>query len=240
MPRGPRTSRKVVNRLSVDDRTADIMAAARALIAERGYENTLLSEIAERAGVVEGTIYRYFESKRELLEKVAAVWFGEQLAEDSQVDSIGGTQNKLRHLAWKNLSIIRREPVLARFMLLELRPDPNYRHTPFFQLNRKFTSDVLRVCQAAIDSGEFLPDVPATTLRDMFYGCMEHRTWAFLRGEGDFSLEEVADSVARVIHRGMAARREEDHDGLRQVLDRVERIALRIEKHVVGEAGSSV
>ena len=50
MPRGPRTSRKVVNRLSVDDRTADIMAAARALIAERGYENTLLSEIAERAG----------------------------------------------------------------------------------------------------------------------------------------------------------------------------------------------
>jgi TetR/AcrR family fatty acid metabolism transcriptional regulator len=198
-------TRKTVNRLSSDDRINDIMAAARAAVTEKGYEKVLISEIAERAGVVEGTIYRYFDNKRDLLVKVAEAWFGEALSEDSRIDSIDGTMNKLRHLAWRTLSIIRREPVLARFMLMELRPDSSYRGSPFFDLNQRFTSDALRVCKQAIASGEFHDDVSAAMLRDMLFGCIEHRTWAFLRGEGEFSIEEVADGVAKVIYRGMLA-----------------------------------
>ena len=231
MTKSMRSARKSVVRLSVDDRTADIMAAARAIVAEKGYERTLISDIAERAGVAEGTIYRYFENKRELLVKVAEVWFGEQLSEDSHLESIDGTLNKLRHLAWRNLSIVRREPVLARFMLLELRPDPKFRNTPFFELNRRFTSDALNVCKAAIASGEFVSDVSAVTLRDMLYGCMEHRIWAFLRGEGDFSIEEVSDGVARVIYRGMAATRPaEPTSGLEGIVQRLESVAAKLEK----------
>ncbi|MDB5971635.1 MAG: TetR family transcriptional regulator [Hydrocarboniphaga sp.] len=198
-------TRRTVNRLSSDDRISDIMAAARAAVTEKGYEKVLISDIAERAGVVEGTIYRYFENKRDLLVKVAEAWFGGALSEDSRIDSIDGTMNKLRHLAWRTLSIIRREPVLARFMLMELRPDPSYRGSPFFDLNQRFTSDALRVCKQAIASGEFHDDVSAPMLRDMLFGCIEHRTWAFLRGEGEFSIDEVADGVAKVIYRGMLA-----------------------------------
>jgi AcrR family transcriptional regulator len=209
----------------LDDRSAGILAAARAVIAEKGYENTLLSDIARRAGVVDGTIYRYFENKRDLLIKVAQVWFGEQLMMDSHLDSIDGTQNKLRHLAWRTLSIVRREPVLARFMLMELRPDPNYRNTPFFEMNRKFTHEVLQVCRDAIASGEFLKDVSPNMLRDMLHGCIEHRTWAFLRGEGDFNIDEVADGIAKVIYRGMAARPEGTAGTLDSLIRRLESVA---------------
>ena len=206
--RSPKSAakKKAATRLSSDDRSADILAAARAVIAEKGYEKTLLSDIARRAGVVDGTIYRYFENKRDLMVKVAQIWFGEQLLMDSHLESIAGTQNRLRHLAWRTLSIIRREPVLARFMLMELRPDPNYRNTPFFEMNRRFTHEMLQVCREAVESGEFLSDVSPNMLRDMLHGCIEHRTWAFLRGEGDFDVDEVADGIARGIYRGMAAR----------------------------------
>lgn len=231
MARNTRSTRKVSSRLSSDDRTSDIMAVARAVIAEKGYENTLLSDIAERAGIVEGTIYRYFENKRELLVRVAEAWFTEQLAQDSHVESIDGTLNKLRHLAWMNLSVVRRDPVLARFMLLELRPDPAYRSTAFFDLNRRFTSDVIKVCKAAIESGEFAADVSPSALRDMFYGCMEHRTWAFLRGEGDFSIEDVADNVARVIYRGMAVHVPSSVPAdLEQMVKRLEAVASSLER----------
>eukprot|EP00456_Euglypha_rotunda_P004512 TRINITY_DN10758_c0_g1_i1.p1 TRINITY_DN10758_c0_g1~~TRINITY_DN10758_c0_g1_i1.p1 ORF type:complete len:250 (-),score=23.99 TRINITY_DN10758_c0_g1_i1:637-1284(-) len=208
------------------------MAAARAVITEKGYEKVVISDIAERAGVVEGTLYRYFENKRDLLIKVAEAWFNEQLAEDSRIDSISGTLNKLRHLAWRTLSIIRREPVLARFMLMELRPDPSYRSSPFFALNQRFTADVLEVCRQAIASGEFRADVAAPMLRDMLFGCIEHRTWAFLRGEGDFSPEEVADGVAKVIYRGMLAEVSDaagDGDRLNLVVNRLERVAATLE-----------
>ena len=38
-----------------------------ALYAERGFENTTVSEIAERAGVTERTFFRHFADKREVL-----------------------------------------------------------------------------------------------------------------------------------------------------------------------------
>src|SRR5665213_3197745 len=41
--------------------------AAHALYGERGFENTTVAEIAERAGVTERTFFRYFADKREVL-----------------------------------------------------------------------------------------------------------------------------------------------------------------------------
>jgi AcrR family transcriptional regulator len=41
--------------------------AAMALYAERGFENTTVAEIAERAGVTERTFFRHFADKREVL-----------------------------------------------------------------------------------------------------------------------------------------------------------------------------
>jgi TetR/AcrR family fatty acid metabolism transcriptional regulator len=191
-------------RLPHDERFTAILTAARAVLAQKGYERTVITDIAKQAGVVEGTIYRYFTNKRELLVRVAEIWFAEKLAEHSRVASIPGTRDKLRYLAMRTLSIIRSDPVLSRFILMELRPDPGYRTSPFFQLNRQFTHEVVQICKQAIESGEFGPDVSPALLRDMFFGCIEHRTWAYLRGEGDFSIDKVADGIADVIYRGMA------------------------------------
>jgi len=198
-------ARQPSSRLSSEVRTADILAAARTVLAQKGYENVVLADIAREAGIVEGTIYRYFENKRDLLVKVAEAWFGEQLAIDSVLPLIHGTQNKIRHLAARTLTIIKSEPVLCRFMLMELRPDPNYRGSAFFELNRRYTRETLQVFKDAVASGEFRNDIPPSLLRDMLHGCIEHRTWAFLRGEGDFSVDEIASNIATVVYRGMVA-----------------------------------
>jgi len=44
-----------------------IVATARSLFAEKGYKGTTTAEIAREAGFSEGTIYRHFDSKKELL-----------------------------------------------------------------------------------------------------------------------------------------------------------------------------
>ena len=62
--------RRQVFRLPRERRVSGLMAAARAVFSEKGYQETSTAEIAERAGVVEGTIYRYFSNKRDLLIKV--------------------------------------------------------------------------------------------------------------------------------------------------------------------------
>jgi len=51
-------------------RPQEILAAALALFAERGFAATRLDDVARRAGVTKGTLYLYFPNKQELFEAV--------------------------------------------------------------------------------------------------------------------------------------------------------------------------
>src|ERR671925_266948 len=53
-----------------DARPGEILAAALACFAERGFAATRLDEVAGRAGVTKGTVYLYFPSKEELFKAV--------------------------------------------------------------------------------------------------------------------------------------------------------------------------
>lgn len=59
--------RKEKNRVSAEERRAAIVSAAVRLFSRQGYANTTTREIAADAGVAEGSIYRYFKSKQEIL-----------------------------------------------------------------------------------------------------------------------------------------------------------------------------
>ena len=47
-------------------RERDLVAATRALFDERGMQEALVEEIARRAGIARGLVYRHFSSKEEL------------------------------------------------------------------------------------------------------------------------------------------------------------------------------
>lgn len=228
----PRT-RSATRRLPRDERISKIMTVTRAMLAEKGHNNLVTTEVAERCGISEATIYKYFDSKRHLLIKVAEQWFDEMLREDHRSVSGRGTLEALRQLIWRNLSMVRREPALTRFVLLDLRPDPDYRSMSIFELNRRFTTQVSEVLREGVQKGELRNDVPISLLRDMIFGCIEHQTWAYLRGEGDFSVDEVTDGIATVVVRGMRTHPgpsdSTDH-ALDDTVRRLELVAARLER----------
>lgn len=57
-------------RKAAKDREKDILNAAIKVFSERSYNAATTSEIAKEAGVAEGTIFKYFKNKKELLNKV--------------------------------------------------------------------------------------------------------------------------------------------------------------------------
>lgn len=59
------------------ERRAKILTAARELASDGGYEAVVMRDVAERAGVALGTLYRYFASKDHLLAEVLVEWGGE-------------------------------------------------------------------------------------------------------------------------------------------------------------------
>lgn len=196
--------KKTITRRTPDLRISEIVATTRLIILEKGYEGVLTTEVAQRCGISEATIFKYFPTKRDLLRTVTEQWFGEVL------DQIEGTDNRalpiaarLRQVIWESLSIIRHERALSRYILMELRADPSYKSMHVYQLNRRYTSRVISVLKDAVQSGEFRADISLAVIRNMIFGSIEHTTWAYLRGEGDFDVDEAADQIASVIARGL-------------------------------------
>ena len=192
--------------------------------------------------MVEGTIYRYFANKRDLLIKVLEQWYGEIISDhDKQLKHIHGTRNRLRFMVWRHLSVIHQEPALCRLVLLELRADPDYRATSVFDMNREYTLRTIRIIEAAVESGEFRRGLSLPLARDVIYGGIEHHTWGYLRGEDDFSPDAVADNIADMVYRALAAHPPAEAAGvpaagqsaeagrMTRALERLERIADRLE-----------
>ncbi len=223
-------SRPSVYRLPRERRVADIMDAARKVFEEKGYDAALISDIADRAQVVEGTIYRYFENKRALLTKVVEHWYAGMLSDyDHEMRNIRGTRNRLRFLVWRHLVTVHEEPALCRLVFQVLRASDGYRSTAVFRLNRAYTRRTIELIKAAQAAGEFRNDVSARLARDTIYGAIEHHSWAWLRGEGDFSPEEAADAITELVYSGLAApaaiRGKEHVARIGQVTRRLEKLA---------------
>lgn len=223
--------RRPATRQSRERRVADIMAAARHVFETKGYDDALLSEIAQRARVVEGTIYRYFDNKRDLLVKVIEHWYEAMLSDyDARLAGISGTRNRLRFMIWRHLSAIHDDPALCRLMFQHLRSSADYMGTVVFNLNRQYTRRTIDIVREGIAKGEIRPDVSQIVVRDMIYGCIEHRTWAYLRGEGTLDPDAAADAIIDLVYRGLQPPRpvvasEDVAARIEQVTRRLERLA---------------
>ena len=181
------------------------MEAAHRIVEEKGAHDGLIGEIAGAVGIVEGTIYRYFPTKRDLLIAVAESWYEAILSDyDQQLKGIRGTRNRLRFMIWRHLKVMHDAPAMCRFLLGEVRAGADYRRTSVFELNRRYTQRTLAIIKEGVASGEFRADVPLAVVRDMIYGGVEHHTWSYLRGEGEFSPDRAADAIVAIICRGLA------------------------------------
>ena len=218
-------------RLSKEVREAELLDAAAEVFREKGYHEASSAEIAERAGVVEGTIYRYFSTKRELLIQVVERAYEQAIADfEVQLQGISGTWNRLRFLIWRHLRTIEEDPALARLVTYDIKADPDYRSMRVFELNKAYTRRTVEIIEKAIRSGEFVADVPIPVIRDMIYGCIDHQTWSYVRGEGGFDVNASADYITHLIYRGLAAHpaRDDTATELAAISERLARIEARL------------
>ena len=99
------------------DKRGDIIQAALELIAAQGFHGAPMSEIAAKAGVAAGTIYRYFSSKDDLIVAIYRT-LEEMMIEAILEESSGGRPVRERFLALQRVSIkyFIAHPLHFRFM----------------------------------------------------------------------------------------------------------------------------
>lgn len=231
-------TRKRAERRTREDRVDDILSAAVAVFVEKGYEATAVSEIAARIGVVEGTIYKYFDSKRELLLRVLEHWY-EQMFGDYAKDLSGlsGSHQRVRFLVWRHLRTVKEQPQLCKLMFREFRGEVDYHGSELHAMNRRYTQFLVDAIQEGMQSGEFRSDIPLSLVRDLVYGGIEHHAWAYLCGRGDLDIDRLTDQVMNLLRRGIETPTTDE--SLSSQADRLSQIAERLERSLSQPASTS-
>lgn len=223
-----RAAAKTVVRLGREERVEHILLAARDVFCEKGYEQAAVAEIAARMGVVEGTIYKYFPTKRELLLKVLENWYEEMFGDyERLLAGVSGTAARLRFLVWRHLKTVHEYPQLCRLMFREVRSEQDYLGSVLHAKNKRYTQFLLDVIQEGVKSGEFRRDIAPALLRDLVYGGIEHHSWNYMCGRGALDVDAVADQIFAVLTQGAA---KPDAGALGAELQRLQDIAARLEK----------
>lgn len=187
-------------------RSIEILEAARRLFAEKGFDGTSISDIAGSVGVADGAIYKHFASKRALLFEVIRGFYEPviELASET-VRGIPEVRGRLRYLIWLQLRAFADEPDVCRFIIAEARPMHDYYESEVADLNRRWTSLLVDVIRDGQSDGTFRADVPATMVRDLVYGGIEHIAWGAATGHGEIDVDNVADELTRLVCQGIVS-----------------------------------
>ena len=192
-------------------RATEILAAAREVFLEKGFERTAVSEVANRVGIVEGLVFSYFASKRELLHEVLGALY-EPLIRDVETGyaRLKGLRARLRFIVWRHIRVYVESPGMARLVLHEVRTGPEYASSGLYALHVRYTRFVRLALDQAVADGELDGPVDVETTRALLYGGLEHLLWPVLHGEAAIDVDRVADHYIDQLLHGLQGLRERD------------------------------
>jgi TetR/AcrR family transcriptional regulator, cholesterol catabolism regulator len=130
-----------------------IVAAALEVLRESDYDRVQMRDVAERAGVSLGTVYRYFTSKEHLYAAVLLAWSADFFARIRPADAqeapteAGSVEERLRRMLRRTARSAQRAPQMTRVeMILETSTDENARalHDEFSDQYRASMATALR------------------------------------------------------------------------------------------------
>ncbi|SEH55955.1 DNA-binding transcriptional regulator, AcrR family [Mycolicibacterium rutilum] len=144
---------------------ADVLAAARRLLIERGYANTTIDLIAATANVSRPAVYRRWRSKAHLVHEALFPDLGQDPPEDDFVAEI-------TRLCRGALAMYA-DPAVAESipgLLNDLRADRGMRRMLSDRLEATARSQLGDRLTAAVDAGVARPDISADTVMDVIAG----------------------------------------------------------------------
>jgi AcrR family transcriptional regulator len=154
-----------------------IIEAAARVFANRGYNSTLIAEIAAEAGIGKGTIYEYFPSKEDLFFAVFE-WFVEMTEAEAKVSIsvLGGSASeRLRALndallrSW--IDMLDMYSLVMEFWSASASSKMRLRFKQAFRKSyRDFRQLVSALIRDGIEAGEFQPEIDAESVAAALVG----------------------------------------------------------------------
>jgi TetR/AcrR family transcriptional regulator, cholesterol catabolism regulator len=185
------------------NRRADIIRCFGQMVAERGYDNVSLRDVAEALDMSKGTILHHFGSKDRLLEHVHASYMERRLEEaHSLLEELDSPRDQLAALIYQLMlaehhdrsSTVAFAREIVRFASDDIMSDVR-------RMRDEYSGLLRGVVQRGMDEGVFAEGNAAIVTLQLFGMC--NWSWTWYRPEGAWTAEDIAETFIRVIFNGL-------------------------------------
>jgi AcrR family transcriptional regulator len=147
------------------DTEAKILKAALHLFAQRGFSGTTTRDLAQSAGVAEGTLFRHFENKKAILVAVATQGWVEILTDLLTELSEMASYKAIGQVMQRRMLNLRKNSDLMRVCFMEAQFHPELREQIQTEVIGKMIDVAEAFFQTAMDRGVYRPMNPRMVAR---------------------------------------------------------------------------
>jgi len=194
-----------VRREKNNEKYQAILRAAIKVFASRGFFQSKVADVAQAAGVADGTVYLYFKSKDDLLISIFNETMDDVIAKSrGELQKIEDPVERLRKIASLHLAWLGHDRQLAVVFQVELRQSTKFmeefsttRLAEYFELIREVIVDG----QA---KGIFRKEVQPQVATKVFFGALDEMVTNWILSRKRYALETMVRPVLDILIRGLA------------------------------------
>lgn len=185
-----------------------ILKAAVKVFAKYGFHNSKISQIAEEAGVADGTIYLYFRNKDDILISLFEEKMEDAIADFNAVMSgVSDPIDKLKTFIRHYVEFMEKQRALAEVISVELRQSNKFMKEYVPVKFGEFLNLVSMIIREGKDAKVFRPDVHPGIVKRAIFGALDEMVlyWV-LTPKPKYSPTQIADALATVFVEGLKVR----------------------------------
>ena len=204
----PPVARRPAASAKSEQRIRDILRVGREVFAEKGYERATTTEIAQRLGISEATVFTYFRGKRELCVRVIGDWYDEIIATmEAGLPRDQPVRAQLDFFIHTHMRLFLIQGTgLCALVLSEGRSKGQELGESFLPFQRRYTAPLMDLLARGQANGEVRSDMPLRVLRPMVLGPMEHILWEALAQAGKaIDIAGTATALSAMLWSAIAA-----------------------------------
>jgi TetR/AcrR family transcriptional regulator, fatty acid metabolism regulator protein len=186
------------------DKYRRILDASIDVIAENGFFNARINEIAQRAGVADGTVYLYFKNKDHILRTAIDTGFQQFFERIREAQShTTNCRERLEIIAVQHLQTLTARRNLAVLMQTEVRQSAKFVSEFSFQHIVDYLNLVREVVREGQAAGELRAELSDRLVAHCFFGALDEIVNAWVFSGRVFEPTSTAAQIVDILFTGI-------------------------------------
>ncbi len=176
------------------------------MFAKQGFHQATISQIAEQAGVADGTIYLYFKNKDDILVQFFNYKTKQVFGRFREVvDKAENAKEKFLNLIRRHLEEFMRDRDMALVYQAETRKNSRLVENQINEMAKTYLDIVSEIVEQGQEEGSIRKDLYMSLVKRFILGAVEEVINTWLRSGAKYDLVSMADPLVDLFMRGIGS-----------------------------------